>query len=387
MNENELPPLRVLVVDDSALFRQSISSVLRDIPGVEIVGTARDGVDAIAKIQTLAPDLITLDVEMPNMNGIETLRQMNRLRIKTRAIMVSSLTEAGAKVTLDALFEGAFDFIQKPTGGMTQARDGLKEALTAKLAAFEVFRRTNRLKKNDALALAKVSSAATTNVAGLGLSREKLRSREGILSQKSNASESACELVVIGLSTGGPQMLRHVVPKFEADFPVPIVIVQHMPAKYTETMANRLDELSKIRVVEAGDAMRLTAAAIYIAPGGRHLKIVGGKGTPMFRLTDDPPENSCRPSVDYTMRSAADVYRGGVLAVIMTGMGRDGTAGCQAIVSAGGNVFSQDEATSAVYGMPKAVADAGLVQRVLPLGKITPAITRHVVQSRSARSH
>lgn len=359
MSIGQTSPLRILIVDDSALFRQSVAAVLREVPGVEVVGTARDGVDAIAKMQTLAPELITLDVEMPNMNGIETLREMNRLRIKSRAIMISSLTEAGAKVTLDALFEGAFDFIQKPTGGMTQSRELLRGALIEKLAAFDAHRRVGR-------------TPATH--------RSVQTPRETVV------TENQCELVVIGLSTGGPQMLRHVVPKFEAEFPVPIVIVQHMPPKYTETMANRLDELSEVRVIEATDNTRLNSGTAYIAPGGKQLLVTRQNGLPTLRVNDDPPENSCRPSVDYTMRSAAQVYGGGVLAVIMTGMGRDGVIGCQAIASAGGHVYAQDEASSAVYGMPKAVADAGLVQRVLSLGKIAPAITRHVHQSRTART-
>lgn len=359
MSIGQTSPLRMLIVDDSALFRQSVAAVLREMPGVEVVGTARDGVDAIAKMQTLAPELITLDVEMPNMNGIETLREMNRLRIKSRAIMISSLTEAGAKVTLDALFEGAFDFIQKPTGGMGQSRDLLRNAIVEKLAAFQAYRSARR-----------IAPTATA----------KPWPRETV------ATENQCELVVIGLSTGGPQMLRHVVPKFDADFPVPIVIVQHMPPKYTETMANRLDELSAVRVVEATEGIRLNSGTVYVAPGGKQLLISRQKGSPTLQVTDDPPENSCRPSVDYTMRSAAKVYGGGVLAVIMTGMGRDGVIGCQAVASAGGQVYAQDEASSAVYGMPKAVADAGLVQRVLPLGKIAPAITRHVHQSRTART-
>lgn len=350
-------PITVLVVDDSALFRQSVTAVLRDMPGIEVVGIAKDGVEAIEKMQSLAPELITLDVEMPNMNGIETLREMQRKRIKTRAIMLSSLTEAGAKVTLEALFEGAFDFIQKPVGSMAISRSFLKEALTEKLAAFQSHRAANR---------------------SAGAASFQPSSRQNV------TTGSTCELVVIGLSTGGPQMLRHVVPRFAPDFPVPIVIVQHMPAKYTKTMADRLDELSELHVVEVSAGMRPAPGNVYVAPGGSHLKIVRQQAHPAFELTQDPPENSCRPAVDFTMRSAAEVYRGGVLAVIMTGMGRDGVVGCQAIARAGGHVFAQDETSSAVYGMPKAVADAGLVDRVLPLGKIAPAITRHVHQSRTA---
>ena len=358
-NEPRVAPerLRVMIVDDSALFRQSVTAVFREMPDIEIVGMAKDGREAIEKMIAMRPDVITLDVEMPDMNGIETLRQMQKLKLPTRAIMLSSLTESGAKITLEALFEGAFDFIQKPTGGMRESRSVLQTALAEKLSAFRTYRRSATKPMIDR-STPVAAVATTTTMTG-------------------NAS-SSCQLVLIGLSTGGPQMLRHVVPRIEADFPVPIVIVQHMPAKYTQTMASRLDEVSPITVCEAAEGMKILPGHVYIAPGGQHLKLVKSHGGVACRLTDDPPENGCRPSVDMTMRSAIEIYGAKILGIIMTGMGRDGLAGCRLLVQAGGVVFAQDEETSAVYGMPKAVVDAGLVTRVLPLGKIAPAIQRHV---------
>lgn len=362
-------PLRVLIVDDSALFRQSVTAVLRGMAGVEVVGIARDGIEAIEKIQQFQPDVLTLDVEMPNRNGIETLREIQRLRLKSRAIMLSSLTEVGAQVTLDALFEGAFDFITKPTGGVYQARDELTVSLGEKLTAFRAHLRSHRGgqpragEKRDGTRVA----AATPSVIA-----------------RPQSSTATCDVVAIGLSTGGPQTLRHVLPRLPADFPVPIVIVQHMPAKYTASMAQRLDEVCPMRIVEASHGQHPIAGCVHIAPGGNHLKVVRQHGHVTFQVTQDPPENSCRPAVDYTFRGLADVYGGRILAIIMTGMGRDGLAGCRRIHELGGVIYAQDEATSAVFGMPKAISDAGLADRILPLGKIAPAILRHVTRTRTA---
>lgn len=345
--------LRILVVDDSALYRQSISRALHQVSGVRIVGTAANGVDAINKTIELQPDLMTLDVEMPEMDGIETLRELNRRRLPVSAIMVSSLTESGAQVTLDALFEGAFDFIHKPTGGFVRTQKLLEAALTEKVGAFRVQRD---------------SRARNTNAA-------RTDSRAPIAP---NTNPSVCDLVLIGLSTGGPQALRHVLPRIESDFPVPIVIVQHMPPHYTKTMAERLDQVSPLTMREANDGDALTAGTIFLAPGNKHLQLHRNGSHVSIRLTDDPPENSCRPAVDFTIRSATECFGGNMLAVIMTGMGKDGLKGCQQLHDLGGVIFAQDEASSAVFGMPKAVIGAKLAKRVLPLGKIAASITRHV---------
>lgn len=354
------PELRVLIVDDSALYRQAITAALRDVAGVQIVGTAKDGQEAIEKIASLQPDVLTLDVEMPVMNGIETLREMNRKRFSARAIMVSSLTEAGAKVTLDALYEGAFDFIAKPSGGLFETRAILQAALIEKFDAFRSHQSTAGISKNQS------RSAIAQPTTGLG----------------SDAAH-CCQMVVIGTSTGGPKALRFVLPRFDADFPVPIVVVQHMPPDYTGMMARRMDEECNLPVVEVTKRQVIERGAIYLAQGGKHLKLKSTAAGIVGHLTEDAPENSCRPAVDYTLRSAVDVTDGQVLAVIMTGMGKDGLSGCQRLKDCGGTVYTQDAESSAVYGMPKAVVDAGLSDRQLPLGKIAAAVTRHVHRNQS----
>lgn len=360
--------LRVLIIDDSALFRTTVAAVIRDMVGVRVVGTAGDGAEGIEKAIELDPDIITLDVEMPTMNGIETLREMKRRNLRIPTIMLSSLTHSGAAVTLDALFEGALDFILKPTGGIFQSRQQLRDSLIEKFAAIQ---------SRGLGGTTQLGSAVTAVIKPAGSSR-----------RLSSGTTDQCKMVVIGLSTGGPQTLRHIVPKFELDFPLPILIVQHMPAAYTSAMANRLDSMSPLRVVEAADQMPIESGNIYIAPGGVHTKPVpggqngfGGCSGPVFRTCSDATENGCRPAIDFTLRWATKTFSGGVLAVIMTGMGKDGLAGCTALKSAGGTVFAQNRETSAVYGMPKAVIDAGIVDRILPLGKIPPAIARHVRHS------
>lgn len=367
MSDSPSASLRLLIVDDSALYRQAIAAALHDLDGIEIVGIAKDGQDAIEKIQRLSPDVLTLDVEMPVMNGIETLREMNRLRLTARAIMVSSLTREGARVTLDALFEGAFDFIAKPTGGLHETRATLRAALIEKIAAFQIHR-------------AEGSQVQNAVAAPRPNARQAPR-------QTPSANLNGCQMVVIGTSTGGPKALNFVLPRFDPGFPVPIVVVQHMPPDYTGMMARRMDEVCQLPVVEVVDGQAIVPGTIYLAPGGRHLKIASSLKSDSFvaKLTDDAPENSCRPAVDYTLRSATEVCGGDILAVIMTGMGKDGRKSCEQAKNLGGTVFTQDAPTSAVYGMPKAVVDAGLSDRELPLGKIAAAITRHVY--RHHRSH
>jgi len=347
--------LRLLIVDDSALYRQAITAALRDVEGVQIVGIAKDGQEAIEKMKSLRPDVLTLDVEMPVMNGIETLREMNRRRIGSRAIMVSSLTESGAKVTLEALYEGAFDFIAKPTSGLFQARAILQAALIEKLDACRSHLASSNTTKTESRP--PIAHPAT------GMGGDNIR---------------PCSLVVIGTSTEGPKALRFVLPRFDLDFPVPIVVVQHMPPDYTGMMAKRMNEECQIPVVEVADGQSILPGMIYLAPGGRHLKLIKNRSGIVGRITDDEPKNSCRPAVDYTLRSAVDVTENGILAVIMTGMGKDGMKGCQRIKDCAGTVYTQDAESSAVYGMPKAVVDAGLSDRELPLGKIAAAVTRHV---------
>lgn len=349
--------LRIMVVDDSALYRQLIRNVLRDVPGVEVVGMAKSGQEVLDQINELAPDLLTLDVRMPDIDGIGVLRELKKRRSRTKAIMVSSLTANGAQVTMDALLEGAFDFILKPgSADAVVNRRMLSEALAEKI---QVFRNSQ---------------------AGRAARRPPLHSPRLQAPAISSASRpvTGCDAVVIGTSTGGPVALREVLTLLPGDLPVPILIVQHMPAPYTHSLAQRLNEISPIEVVEACDGMTLEPGWAFLAPGGRQMKIVERGHRRKIQITDDPPENSCRPSVDYLFRSAAEVFGGRVVAVIMTGMGRDGTEGCRGLKQRGAYVIAQHPEGCTVYGMPKAVIDEELADRVVPLNEIAAALINQV---------
>jgi two-component system chemotaxis response regulator CheB len=354
-------PTRILVVDDSALYRQSIQNVLRDCADVSVVGTAKNGVDALEKICKLDPDLLTLDVQMPDMNGIELLNEIRRRKLRPKSIMVSGFTSEGAQVTTDALLEGAFDFVLKPSGNNAEAnRQSLKESLEQKISAF----RESTARRKPQIRTTENRQTVSTYVTDVA-----------------QVAKSACRAVIIGTSTGGPTTLKNVLPKLPVGLPVPILIVQHMPSQYTRSLAQRLNEACPYEVVEASDMMEINAGQAYFAPGGKQMKLVRIDSRLRVRVTDDPPENGVRPSVDYLIRAASEVLNGAALAVILTGMGRDGLAGCQQLKQHGGFVFAQSQDDCIVYGMPKAVIDEGLADRILTSGKIAPAIVRHVKRS------
>lgn len=330
-------PIRILIVDDSALYRLLLRDVLGSIPGCSVVGHAKNGKEALERIEELDPHLVTLDVEMPDMSGIEVLRAMHTRHYRAKAVMVSRFTDAGAQTTTDALLEGAFDFILKPSGKDPSANKAcLQRELAEKLTAFrEGFRS---------------SPASKLEVAAAAL-----------------APSWSCAAVLIGASTGGPEALRLLLPALPADLPVPVVVVQHMPPQFTHSLAERLNGLSGLEVIEAKHGMPLVAGRVFVAPGGRHLKLAGPKGQVTIHLTDDPPENSCRPAVDYTLRSACDSLEGKALAVILTGMGRDGLQGSGELKQLGGRVVAQHADGCTVFGMPKAIIEAGLADRVVKL--------------------
>jgi two-component system chemotaxis response regulator CheB len=362
-------PLRLLVIDDSALYRQLVRNTLREIPGVDVVGIAKSGQEALTLIDELDPDLLTLDVQMPVVDGIEVLRVLKTKRSRARAIMLSSLTANGAQTTTDALLEGAFDFIHKPSGADASAnRQTLLSELTEKITAFRL---TPVLRRGHGVAPT-ISAPRTPHTA-------VHRAPGG-----ADATTPRCDAVVIGTSTGGPVALSEVLPALPGDFPAPILIVQHMPPQYTQSLANRLNERSEIEVVEGAEGMSVASGFAYIAPGGRHMKVERRAGRIVIGITSDPPENSCRPAADYLFRSAAEVYGAKLMAVIMTGMGRDGTEGCRVVKQRGGHVITQDADGCAVFGMPKAVADALLSDETLPLGRIADGLTRRVTGRRIA---
>lgn len=348
-------PLRVLVVDDSVLYRMTLRRALVQIPGVEVVDSAVDGTQALEKLAQHDPDLLTLDVQMPGADGIEVLREMRRRGVRARAIMVSSLTAAGAAATTDALFEGAFDFLCKPSGSdAEQNLRELREALQEKIDAF-------RATRGDAPPAARAPGAAS----GAG-------ARTG-----AGAARRVPEVVAIASSTGGPEALRVLLPAIPASFAVPILVVQHMPADFTAALARRLGELCPLPVVEGRDGMLVDRGKgrIVVAPGGLQTRIRReGTGALRLRCVDEPPENGCRPAADFLFRSVGPVFGDQALAVVLTGMGRDGTAGCREIKQHGGRVVVQSAEGCVVFGMPRSVIEAGLADQVVDLPRLAGCI-------------
>jgi two-component system chemotaxis response regulator CheB len=358
--------IRVLVVDDTVVFRRAISEALAGLPGVEVVGAASNGKLALARIQALQPDLLTLDVEMPEMNGIELLESLRTAGLKTGAIMLSSLTRRGGEMTVRALELGAFDFLPKPETG-TPAENVLllRQQLAPMLRAFER-RRDVRTSLGVAPPRVPLVEAA---VEPLSEPTSKPLPRR--------LSRLGARVVLIGVSTGGPAALAAVLPSLPSDLGVPVLVVQHMPPMFTQPLAESLARKCAIRVKEAEEGELALPNCAYVAPGGKHLKVAaGGRGEILLRLTADPPENGCRPSVDYLFRSAALQLPGRTVAAILTGMGNDGTAGLKLLKRGGCISIAQDEASCVVFGMPKEAIAAGVVDTVVPLDQVAGAILR-----------
>jgi two-component system chemotaxis response regulator CheB len=314
-------------------------------------------------IQQRQPDLLTLDVRMPDVDGIEVLRRLRQHRLATGAIMLSSLTADGAQTTTEALLAGAFDFIHKPSGpNAALNRNTLRDELAEKITAFRTSRQGADRRRLGRNVLATVND---------GPNEIRSEARELKPTQK-----DSCAAIVIGTSTGGPAALGQLLPALPGDFPVPILIVQHMPPGYTHSLAERLNQRAELEIVEACAGMSVEAGLAYIAPGGRQMKVQRLGSKVQIQLTDDPAENCCRPSIDYLFRSAADVYAERSLALVMTGMGRDGTAGCGLIKERGGAVIAQHPEGCTVFGIPKAVIDAGLADQIVPLEALAATLTR-----------
>ena len=347
--------LRVLVVDDTIVFRRAISDALAGEPGTEVVGTASNGKLALARIAELRPDLVTLDIEMPEMNGLEVLEAMNATKSTAGAIVLSSLTTRGGEMTVRALELGAFDFLTKPNGCGPGA--SVSELRAQLLPIVRAYRRKREIRS---ILHAPAAPPITTSTMRI-------------------PARSSAPLVLIGVSTGGPVALSRVLPALPADLGAPVFIVQHMPALFTAPLAASLASKSAIPVKEASDGEVALNNCVYIAPGGAQMKLFPGpKGEVTIRITDDPPENNCRPAVDYLFRSAALHFPGRAVAAILTGMGNDGTAGLRMLKRGGCYAIAQNELTCVVYGMPKEAIATGLVDAIEPIEGIAGAILRSV---------
>lgn len=341
---------RILVVDDSATMRNLLRLVIAQDASLEVVGTAASGESVAALVASLRPDLVLLDVEMPGMDGLDTLKSLRARGERMPVVMCSSLTQRGAQVTIEALTAGASDYVAKPAGqaGPQSAMQALARDLLPKIHAL--------IRPEQVRIEPRMQTV---------FEEPRLPSRH-----------LAPAIVAIGVSTGGPQALEKVLPWLPPKFPVPVLVVQHMPELFTRTLAERLDGRCLTRVREARDGEMLREGTVYVARGNWHMEVLPAipGSAASLHLTQAPPEHHCRPSVDVMLRSVAAVFGSGVLAVQLTGMGSDGLAGCRAVRAKGGMVLAQDEATSAVWGMPGVVVQAGLAQKVLPIQRIGDAI-------------
>jgi two-component system chemotaxis response regulator CheB len=336
-------PIRVLVVDDSAFIRHILAQRLEADPDITVVGRAYDGLDALAQIPALKPDVVTLDVEMPKMDGLTALRRIMS-ECPTPVIMLSAYTQQGARATIQALMRGAVDFVPKPTT-QTSIRDVIEELIIkVKIAAVTP--------TSPHISPPTPPPPQTARTTPRPLRRDD-------------------PVIVVGTSTGGPRALRQILSELPSDLPAALVMVQHMPPSFTNALAQRLDESSPLTVKEAENGDRLARGLALLAPGNFHLELDGRR---RVSLNQKPRRNGVRPAVDVSMESAVEHYGSAVIGVVLTGMGSDGTTGAHSIKAAGGQVIAEHESTTAVYGMPRSVIEAGLVDRVVPLPQVAPTL-------------
>jgi two-component system chemotaxis response regulator CheB len=356
-----VPQISVLVVDDSVVIRRLVTDALQSEPDIRVVGTAPNGRVALAKIAQLAPDIVTLDIEMPEMDGLTTIKEIRKTHAKLPVIMFSTLSVAGGAATLEALSSGASDYVTKPAnvGSVRESMASVREQLIPRIRA---------LCGRVAPTAARAASRPVKVAAPAGPPQQ-------------------IDVLAVGCSTGGPEALTTVLTRMPADLPVPVVVVQHMPPVFTRLFAERLDRACKLTVTEAVDGTTLRPGHVYVAPGDHHLEVIRVGTATRTRLHDGPPENFCRPAVDVLFRSVASAYRGNALALVLTGMGQDGKRGAEFLREAGSRVVVQDEATSVVWGMPGAVAGAGFAEAVLPLDQIGSAVLERITAMRRPPQH
>ncbi|NOK34608.1 chemotaxis response regulator protein-glutamate methylesterase [Corallococcus exercitus] len=345
-------PIRVLVVDDAAVVRRQVSLLLGADPGLEVVATAPNGRIALAKVEQFQPDVVLLDLEMPELDGLATLKLLRQRDPDLPVVMFSALTERGGMLTLEALALGARDYVTKPTsaGGMNVTVEAVRDELVRKLKALNL-------------------RPPSATMVPFPVTRAP---------QPRPQVPARVEAIVIGASTGGPGALVRVVSALPAELPVPVLIVQHMPPLFTRLLAERLQGVSPLTVREAVPGASVQAGSVWVAPGDFHLAVCRDATGVRLLTHQGPPENACRPAVDLLFRSAAEVYGAGVLAVVLTGMGQDGLRGCRKVSEAGGQVVVQDQASCVIGGMPGAVEQAGLADAVVPLDALALELVRRV---------
>jgi len=360
--------INVLIVDDSALMRNLIGRIVEAEPGLALVGKAMNGAFALKKLETLDVDIIVLDLEMPEMNGIEFLKRRKELKIEIPVIILSSVARRGAEITMEALSLGAVDFIKKPSGSVSEDIHLVAEHLIELIKAFGGRRKGVAAPQARAEAAAPVALPTPVHIAPpskpLNLPSGVLRPHSGI------------QLCVIGISTGGPNALRQVFGALDADFPLPIVVVQHMPAGFTAEFARSLDKNSPLEVKEAEEGDLVKKGRILIAPGDFHIEIEKRSLAAIVHINQNDQMNGHRPSAGVLFKSAAKQYGSSVLAVIMTGMGRDGAAEIGEVYKAGGLTVAQDEASSVVFGMPKVAIELGNVEKVVSLPEMAATLNK-----------
>jgi len=354
-----MPKIRVLIVDDSVVIRRLLTDELSKDPDIDVIGSAATGKIALSKIIQTPPDVVTMDIEMPEMDGLRAVTEIRKTHPKLPIIMFSTLSQRAAKETLEALSRGANDYVTKPAnvGSAALAMQRIREELIPKIKRLA----------GPSFVLSQATASLESRPSS-GPEPRPVRSKKSF----------KVDIVAIGVSTGGPNALAQVMAHIPKDCPVPILIVQHMPPVFTKCLADRLSMKSQISIHEGQPGDVVAPGHAWIAPGDYHMG-VQRKGTQIVLLTNqDPPENSCRPAVDVMFRSVAKVYGDAVLAVVLTGMGHDGLRGAEVVREAGGQVLAQDEASSVVWGMPGAVVQAGLAHSILPLSQISTEIMRKV---------
>jgi len=353
---------KVLVVDDAMLIRRMVTDILAADPVIDVVGEAPNGRIALQKIAQLAPDLVTLDVEMPEMNGLQTLKEIRKTYPRLPVIMFSAVTERGAADTLEALHYGASDYVTKPTSaaGRATAQLRIREDLVPKIKSLCRLACAPPASGLKAASSARANNAFTLRALGPAIT---------------------ADVVAISLSTGGPQAIGQILSKLPADFRAPVMVVPHMAQIFTKFFAERLAAQTALTVVEAIDGQVVQPATVYVAPADFHLTVSRSNGAAVLALDQTPPLHAHRPAADVLFQSVADAYGSRALALVLTGMGQDGLKGCEEITAAGGRVLVQDEATSVVWEMPGLVARAGLADAVLPLTAIASELTRRTTRS------